>query len=165
VPLRIEIGDAVCELEVGRRRDGAYLVSSEGSEHRFDIDEIGGNAIRFRSGGVMESVKFLRDGDRLHLLHRGLTRSLSDLTLAAPETAAASGGDGKVRAALNGRVVALLVKPGERVTAGQPVLTLEAMKMEHVHTAAVAGTVTAIAVAEGEQVTTGRIVVEIDAAT
>jgi geranyl-CoA carboxylase alpha subunit len=43
-------------------------------------------------------------------------------------------------------------------------LTLEAMKMEHVHTAAVAGTIAAIDVAEGAQVTTGQIVVEIEAA-
>ena len=71
--------------------------------------------------------------------------------------------DGKVRAAMNGRVVAVLVKPGERVSAGQPVMTLEAMKMEHVHTAPISGTISAIDVAEGEQVTTGKIVVEIDA--
>ena len=42
-------------------------------------------------------------------------------------------------------------------------MTLEAMKMEHVHTAGVAGTVSAIDVSEGEQVTTGKIVVEIAA--
>ena len=64
---------------------------------------------------------------------------------------------------MNGRVVAVLVKSGEQVTAGQPVMTLEAMKMEHVHTAGIAGTVSAIAVVEGEQVTTGKIVVEIEA--
>ena len=64
---------------------------------------------------------------------------------------------------MNGRVVAVLVKPGEQVTAGQPVMTLEAMKMEHVHTAGIAGTVSAIAVVEGEQVTTGKIVVEVEA--
>jgi len=163
VPLRIEIGDVVSEWEVGRQRDGCYLVSGEGGEQRFEIDEIGGMTIRFRSGGVMESAKFLRDGDRLHVQHRGLTFSAFDLTLAAPKTAAASGGDGKVRAALNGRVVALLVRQGERVAAGQPVLTLEAMKMEHVHLAGVAGTITAISVAEGDQVTTGRVVIEIAA--
>ena len=66
---------------------------------------------------------------------------------------------------MNGRVVAVLVKPGDQVAAGQPVMTLEAMKMEHVHTAGVAGTVAAIDVAEGEQVTTGKIVVEIEAVT
>ena len=64
---------------------------------------------------------------------------------------------------MNGRVVAVLVKPGEKVAAGQPVMTLEAMKMEHVHTAGIAGTMSAIDVAEGEQVTTGKIVVEIEA--
>jgi geranyl-CoA carboxylase alpha subunit len=65
---------------------------------------------------------------------------------------------------MNGRVVAVLVKPGEKVAAGQPVMTLEAMKMEHVHTADIAGTISAIDVMEGEQVTTGKIVVEIEAA-
>ncbi len=146
-----------------RERDGSYRVSADGGEHRFEIDEIAGNTIRFRLGGVMDSAKFVRDGDRLHILHHGLTLAVCDLTLAAPQTAAAGGGDGKVRAALNGRVVALLVKPGDRVAAGQPVLTLEAMKMEHVHTAGVAGTIAAISAAEGEQVTTGRILVEIEA--
>jgi len=165
LPLRIAIGDGITELEVTRQRDGAYLVSGEAGEHRFEIDELSGSAMRFRADGIMDSAQFLRDGDRLHVLHRGRTSSVRDLTLAAPETAAASGGDGKVRAAMNGRVVALLVKPGERVAAGQPVLTLEAMKMEHVHMAGVAGTVAVISVAEGEQVTTGRIVVEIEAAT
>ena len=62
-----------------------------------------------------------------------------------------------------GRVVAVLVKQGERVTAGQPVITLEAMKMEHVHLAPIAGSISAIDVTEGEQVTTGKIVVEIEA--
>jgi geranyl-CoA carboxylase alpha subunit len=90
-----------------------------------------------------------------------MTLTVHDLTLAAPQSAASSGGDGKVRAAMNGRVVAVLVKPGEQVAAGQPVLTLEAMKMEHVHAARISGLVSAIAVAEGEQVTTGRIVLEI----
>ena len=91
------------------------------------------------------------------------TWSCRNLTLAAPAGAAASGSDGKVRATMNGRVVAVLVKNGEHVAAGQPVMTLEAMKMEHVHTAPVAGIVSAIDVAEGEQITTGKIVVEIEA--
>ena len=79
---------------------------------------------------------------------------------AAPDKAAAGpSGDGKIRAAMNGRVVAVLVQTGRSRYAGEPVLTLEAMKMEHVHTASAAGTVAAIHVAEGEQVTTGKIVV------
>jgi geranyl-CoA carboxylase alpha subunit len=158
---RIDLGRGVHEVEIVRQRDGGYEANIEGGEQRFDIDELGRDTIRFRTEGVMESTRFLRDGDRLYILHRGATIAVHDLTLAAPASAAAAGGDGKVRAAMNGRVVALLVKPGEQVALGQPVMTLEAMKMEHVHTAGVAGTVSAIDVAEGEQVTTGKVVVEI----
>ncbi len=160
---RIDLGHGVQEVDIVRERDGAYLVGPSGSEQHFEIDELGGDTIRFRTDGLMETARFLRDGDRLHVLHRGITIAVRDMTLAAPVSAATTGGDGKVRAAMNGRVAAVLVKPGEQVTLGQPVMTLEAMKMEHVHTAGVAGTVSAIDVSEGEQVTTGRIVVEIAA--
>jgi geranyl-CoA carboxylase alpha subunit len=159
---RFEVGGKVHEIEIVRERDGGYIARNNGDTYRFEIEELTGGSIRFRHDGVMQSAKFLRHDDRLYFLHRGVTTTVHDLTLAAPETAA-SGGDGKVRAAMNGRVVAVLVKPGEKVAAGQPVMTLEAMKMEHVHTAGVAGTVSSIDVAEGEQVTTGKIVVEIEA--
>ncbi len=159
--MRIDLGHGAQEVDIVRGRDGGYGAVVDGSELRFEIDELGSDTIRFRTDGMMESVRFLRDGDRLYVLHRGVTIAVRDLTLAAPVSAAAAGGDGKVRAAMNGRVVAVLVKAGEQVAAGQPVMTLEAMKMEHVHTAGVAGTVSSIDVAEGEQVTTGRIVVEI----
>jgi geranyl-CoA carboxylase alpha subunit len=161
--MRIDLRHGVHEVDIVRGRDGSYVASLEGGELRFEIDELGRDAIRFRTDGMMESAKFLRDDDRLYFLHRGATIAVRDLTLAAPVSATAAGGDGKVRAAMNGRVVALLVKPGEQVALGQPVMTLEAMKMEHVHTAGVAGTVSSIDVSEGEQVTTGKIVVEIAA--
>jgi geranyl-CoA carboxylase alpha subunit len=161
--MRLDLGHGALEVDIVRGRDGGYVAVVDSSELRFEIDELGRDAIRFRTDGMMESARFLRDGDRLYILHRGVTMAVRDLTLAAPVSAATAGGDGKVRAAMNGRVVAVLVKPGEQVAAGQPVMTLEAMKMEHVHTAGVAGTVSSIDVAEGEQVTTGRIVVEIAA--
>jgi geranyl-CoA carboxylase alpha subunit len=160
-PMRIEIDGKIREWEIVRERDGGHLASCNGSEIRFEIDELGRDGIRFRINGLTESARFFRDGDRLHVLHHGSSNSVRDLTLAAPASATA-GGDGKVRAAMNGRVVAVLVKQGERVEAGQPVMTLEAMKMEHVHTAPVSGTISAIDVEAGEQVTTGKIVVEIE---
>src|SRR6478736_6500390 len=164
IPVRIELDHGIHDLEIVRERDGTFVANIDGGACRFAIDELRHDAIRFRVNGVMESARFLRDLDKLYILHRGVTLSVRDLTLAAPAaTAAASGGDGKVRAAMSGRVVAVLVEPGERVAAGQPVMTLEAMKMEHVHTAPISGTISAIDVAEGEQVTTGKIVVEIEA--
>ena len=163
VPMRIEMDRTVRELEIVREREGGYVVGANGSQHRFDIDAVDSGTIRFQHNGIVESAKYEREGDRSYFLYRGVTHSVRDLTLAVPEVATANGGDGKVRAAMNGRVVAVLVKPGDRVAAGQPVMTLEAMKMEHVHTADVEGKVAAIDVAEGAQVTTGQIVVEIEA--
>jgi geranyl-CoA carboxylase alpha subunit len=163
VPARIELNHAVHELEIARERGGGYVASLDDKDVRFEVDGLNSDTIRFRIDGLTESACFFRDGDRLHVLHRGYTLAVRDLTLAAPASATAGGGDGKVRAAMNGRVVAVLVRQGERVEAGQPVMTLEAMKMEHVHTAPVSGMISAIDVVEGEQVTTGKIVAEIEA--
>jgi geranyl-CoA carboxylase alpha subunit len=162
-PLRFDIDGRLVEIEVVRERDGGYVADCYGRDHRFAIDELGCDRVRFRVDGLTETANFVRDGDRLMFLHRGVACSVRDLTRAAPGTAAASGGDGKVRAAMNGRVVAVLVKPGERVEAGQPIMTLEAMKMEHVHVATVSGIIAAVEVVEAEQVTTGKIVAMIEA--
>jgi geranyl-CoA carboxylase alpha subunit len=161
-PVRIDLGGKIRQLEILRERDGGYGASFGGHDVRFEIDELGRDSIRFRIDGLMESASFFRDGDRLYFLHHGSSSSVRNLTLAAPASAVAAGSDGKVRAAMNGRVVAVLVKQGERVEAGQAVMTLEAMKMEHLHAAPVSGTISAIDVVEGEQVTTGKIVVEIE---
>ncbi|THD66918.1 MAG: acetyl-CoA carboxylase biotin carboxylase subunit [Bradyrhizobium sp.] len=162
LPARIEVDHGIHDLEIARERDGGYVASLDGRDYRFEIDELGRDTIRFRIDGLMESARFYRDGDRLYFLHHGVTHAVRDLARAAPAASAATGSDGKVRAAMNGRVVAVLVRQGERVAAGQPVMTLEAMKMEHVHTAPIPGTISAIDVAEGEQVTTGKVVVEIE---
>ena len=163
IAARIELDHGMHDLEIVRERDGDYAAHVDGREHRFEIEEPGCDRIRFRINGVMEAARFLRDRDRLYFQYRGGTLAVRDLTRSAPAATASTGSDGKVRAAMNGRVVAVLVKQCERVEAGQPVMTLEAMKMEHVHTAPISGTISAIDVVEGEQVTTGKIVAEIEA--
>jgi geranyl-CoA carboxylase alpha subunit len=163
IAARIELDHGTHDLEIVRERDGDYAAHVDGRAHRFEIEELDGDRVRFHIDGVMESARFLRDRDRLYIQYRGGTLAVRDLTRSAPAAAASTGSDGKVRAAMNGRVVAVLVRPGERVEAGQPVMTLEAMKMEHVHTAPISGAISAIDVVEGEQVTTGKIVAEIAA--
>ncbi|WP_425547596.1 acetyl-CoA carboxylase biotin carboxyl carrier protein subunit [Arthrobacter ramosus] len=61
-----------------------------------------------------------------------------------------------------GSVVRLEVSAGERVAAGQIVLVLEAMKMEHVVRAPVDGTVSGILVEQGQQVDLGQILAVVD---
>ena len=65
-------------------------------------------------------------------------------------------GGGDVKSVMPGIVVQLLVSEGEEVTAGQPLLILEAMKMQNEIEAPAAGRVTRVHVAQGEAVATRR---------
>ncbi len=66
-----------------------------------------------------------------------------------------SGGKGIVIAPIPGSIIALNVKEGDSVTAGQPILKMEAMKMENEITAQNGGTVSAVYVKEGDAVNQG----------
>ena len=157
-------GSPAIDWDVVREREGTYVARHETATVAITIDDLAEGVLRCRrQDGVSQTVRFCRDGDHLHLLDRGTVVTFRDLTRAVPEAAGAEGGDGRVRAAMNGRVVALLTKLGDVVAVGQPVLTLEAMKMEHVHVARAAGVVSAVHVREGDQVTTGMVLVEIAA--
>jgi biotin carboxyl carrier protein len=63
--------------------------------------------------------------------------------------------DGIVRAPLPGVIRRVMRKPGEAVKAEEPVLVLEAMKMENEIKAPVAGTIAELFVVEGDSVNTG----------
>jgi 3-methylcrotonyl-CoA carboxylase alpha subunit len=67
---------------------------------------------------------------------------------------------GELRAPMPGRIIALLVEPGQDVGLGAPLLVLEAMKMEHTLKAPRAGRVAACHCALGEQVEEGRELIE-----
>lgn len=68
----------------------------------------------------------------------------------------------RVRAQMPGRVVKVLVRPGERVAVGQGVVILEAMKMENEVKARRDGVISAVRVAEGDRVETGADLVEFE---
>ena len=59
---------------------------------------------------------------------------------------------------MQGTIVKVLVKEGQKVEAGEPVCVLEAMKMENNIAADKAGTISEIKVAEGQSVGSGDVV-------
>ena len=65
-------------------------------------------------------------------------------------------------APLPGKIIALKVKVGDKVKAGQEVVILEAMKMENSITSDVAGTIKQILVQEGDNVATDAILVQVE---
>ncbi len=76
-----------------------------------------------------------------------------------PADAVASG---SLLAPMPGTVVSVAVEQGQRVDAGQPVLVLEAMKMQHTVRAPGAGTVTEIDVQPGAQVAAGEVLAVVE---
>ncbi len=78
---------------------------------------------------------------------------------------AAAGGDGAVRSPMPGKIVAVSAKAGERVARGAPLVTLEAMKMEHVLAAPFDGVVAEVAANVGEQVREGVVLARVEAAS
>ncbi|MEZ4820624.1 MAG: biotin/lipoyl-containing protein [Bdellovibrionota bacterium] len=75
---------------------------------------------------------------------------------------AGAGAQGDIKAVMPGRVVKILVQEGQDVTQGQPVLVLEAMKMENEIKAPVAGKIEKICVAESASVESGAMLVNIE---
>jgi len=135
----------------------------DGQRSELALIELAASLVRFACDGVIERAAWLRDGDRLWLSHGGAAFEVVDVTREAGVRRTSTGGDGQLRASMNGRVVSVHVAVGERVATGQPVLTLEAMKMEHVHAAPLAGVVRALHVSAGDQVAARRVVAEIEA--
>ncbi|HKU36860.1 MAG TPA: biotin/lipoyl-containing protein [Polyangiales bacterium] len=73
-------------------------------------------------------------------------------------------GDGELRAPMAGLVLRLDVSPGQQLAAGDPVLVLDAMKMENAIRAPHAGVVREISVRAGDSVLTGALLARIDEA-
>ena len=95
-----------------------------------------------------------RFGDNEHVFMDGRAYALVQVD-ALTATPAAAAGPAGLRSPMPGRVIELLAEVGAAVVKGQPLLVLEAMKIEHTIMAPSAGTLRAFKVAAGEQVAEG----------
>jgi len=142
---------------------GDYEVEIDGRFHAITGVSSEAGRVRVVCDGLLETLHFTRDGARLMFQYGAVTHELVDTVRAARwRVGEREAADGNLRASTGGRVVSVLVGLGQRVESGQPLLVLEAMKMEHVHGAPVAGTIIAVHVTPGQHVHTGHLLAEID---
>ena len=141
-------------LDFGERE---HLVEAEGS-----VDGPGTFAVR--SGGVRQPWSATRRGPLLILESGDGSRySLLDGAREPSKRAAvaAVAASSVVTAPMPGSIVQVLVEEGDRVRARQPLVILEAMKMEHVLEASADAAVSRVACRAGDAVAEGELLIEL----
>ena len=149
--------DGAFDARIARGPDGWQVdLNDEGAQVK--LVSVAGAEVRYAIGGHLRTALIARTDDTLFIDADGESLRFEDHSFAAPS---AEGGiaSGTVRAPMNGKIIALDVAAGDRVTRGQSMVTLEAMKMEQRIIAPFDGVVSEILVAPGVQVAARAILV------
>ncbi len=161
--LFVQIGDREYPLEIIEEK-GQRKVLLDGEPFGIDYREADslGQVIVMHAGRSY-GLSIEGDPQRAHVTLAGYSYALTmedererAASLAAKE---ALGGGGPLEATMPGIVVEVLVQEGDRVQAGQPLLILEAMKMQNEIVASGDGVVDRIAVRAGETVPSGHVLI------
>ncbi|WP_157245759.1 acetyl/propionyl/methylcrotonyl-CoA carboxylase subunit alpha [Nonomuraea typhae] len=124
-----------------------------------------GERLRLTLGGATRSYTLARDGDTLWLGRDGGAWALTRHLIGDPgdRPGAAGGGDGVVRSPMPGTVLLVKAAVGDRVEKDQPLVVVEAMKMEHTVTAPVEGVVRELPVRAGQSVDMDAVLAVVEA--
>ena len=150
------------EIALRARCVGEKLIVERDGLTQTAIVQRDGARLRLRMDGASHAATVLRDGARVIVLAQGETHAFEIVDKLSPPSAAAAGA-GRVLAPIPGRIAAVLVAVGDAVARGQPLVVLEAMKMELTLAAAAPGTVADVRCAAGDMVEEGRELVEVTA--
>ncbi len=161
--LKLRRGESLTTLDVDVSGVGQYQVRVDDSEQPAEAVQIvatEGCRVDYLAHGRRRHAWFARDGQRLWLATETVTAVYDDATYEPAQTAEA-GSDGRVLAPIDGKVVAVSVEVGQVLAKGDPLLVLEAMKMEFRLQAPVAGTVEVVTASVGSQVGLRQLLVQI----
>ena len=136
-------------VEVLSKESGRLLVRSGTRLFKIDNIDVNSKNIAFSLNGTYLEAEVKNEQDLL----------LEKLGFHAD----ASSSSGNVNAPMPGKILELLVAEGDEVTEHEPVLILEAMKMENELKSMVRGVVTKLHVSEGENVEKNQILLDIEA--
>jgi propionyl-CoA carboxylase alpha chain len=131
-------------------RGDVVVVSATPAEVVLDVD---GVTRRYRTRVLDDAV--LVDGPRGGATLRILPRFVDPSTQVA---------EGSLLAPMPGSVIAVRAALGDVVQEGQPILVMEAMKMQHTIAAPYAGTVTELSASAGQQVEAGAVLAVVEPA-
>lgn len=141
---------AAAQTEVALERDGAVF---RDGRHEIEVVAMGAAEVEVRIDGRTHHVPYAVQGTTISFAFNGDTWFADVADKGA--RARARHRDLSTSAPMPGSVLRILVRPGDAVVKGAPLLILEAMKMEHQIVAPRDGTIASLNCAEGELVQPG----------
>jgi len=128
-----------------------YTVIVNNTKYEVDVEEVAPNRFKVNVNGKEEIIEMFEERAKV-------VRETT--AVSAPVKAPVKEAVGKeLKAEMSGTVVKVLVKPGDVVKRGQPVLVLEAMKMENEVASPFDGVVESVEVTEGSKVQAGDVLI------
>lgn len=167
---RVHVNDQIHHTEVEQVSQGTFRVILENESALVDVlTKQGISDLTIRIGSETVRACARRLGDLVEVSICGVTFSanckpagLSGPTTRSPTVTEKTVGT-EIRALMPGRVTSILVKTGDRVEAGAPLMILEAMKMQNEISSPFDGKVRSISVVEGSTVKKDAVLIEIAA--
>jgi len=147
-------------VRVQPRGEGQVRVVLPARTVEVDFAERDDRTVLAFEGSAM-AVTVIADGDDRHVFAPGVRRRLTfidPLTHAGADDAHG----GHLTAPMSGAIVAVMVKAGDKVARGAPLIVLEAMKMEHTIVAPADGVVASVNFGVGDRVSEGADLVDIE---
>jgi geranyl-CoA carboxylase alpha subunit len=161
-PLRLTVGNSQQETVVAVLGPDHFLVALGDQMIEVSIQQRDDGAVRFTEGGVQKTARFAWHDGMLHLDLDGLIAAVRETTLEISR-AQRKNDSTELLAPMNGAIIAVHVKAGDRIVRGQRLVVLEAMKMQHEIRAPRDGVVRRVLVEPGRQVATRQLLVELAA--
>jgi biotin carboxyl carrier protein len=122
-------------VDVHELPNGALTVTVDGRKADVDVVAVGGQlsvrvdgrVVDLTTEGTLPEIGAIASGHRSYVRVESERQRAAD----AAKKGAKKAGDSLVRAPMPGRIVKVFVKKGDSVEAGQPLIVMEAMKMEN----------------------------------
>jgi geranyl-CoA carboxylase alpha subunit len=137
-----------------------YEVQVDGNNFKVNIISCIEGTLIYNCNGVSREAVFYLSDDQVSI-DFGVEILNANIVTYLPEDSSDSASSGQIHASTEGLVVTVLVSEGDKVVKGQPLVVVEAMKMEHRHLADGDGEVLRIAVEAGNQVKNRQMLVEL----
>ncbi|MFT3716925.1 MAG: biotin carboxylase N-terminal domain-containing protein [Gordonia sp. (in: high G+C Gram-positive bacteria)] len=151
-------GDDEIAVRYRFARDGVTVELPD--DDGLTVGAVAPDSVTLTSGGVTRRYSVTVDGDKVYVDRPGAAVSLRRMPRYIDPASVER--PGSLLAPMPGSVIRVAVQQGDRVTAGQPLLWLEAMKMEHTISAPVDGVVAVLGVEEGRQLAVGDVLAVIE---